>query len=121
VRGDAGVRSGSASIASAPYAWGRWFSRLPWLCVSSAPCAWGRWVLGGSSVCVGDAGWLRIKCKQCGMFLIRIRTKDYQQGQAVLQFELNCQNCKYINVIDLNIDPPENFENFDAENKKDLA
>jgi phage FluMu protein Com len=51
--------------------------------------------------------------------------KEYCRGQAVLQFEVNCQKCKSVNVIDLNVDPPVNAQedvevSYDDE-KKSLA
>jgi len=60
--------------------------------------------------------WLRIKCKMCGIFLCRVRVKDYRRGQAVLQMEVNCRKCKSVNIIDLNVDPP-----FDEKEDLDIS
>lgn len=69
--------------------------------------------------------WIRIRCKNCGIFLCRVCVKEYRRGHAVLQFEVNCQKCKSVNIIDLNVDPPVNAQedieiSYDDE-KKGLA
>jgi hypothetical protein len=54
---------------------------------------------------------LTLTCQKCHVRLATIRNPVYNPGaDVVFTIELTCERCEWLNIVDLEIQDPKNFE-----------